>query len=239
MLINIYLTYKKNIVVEGMSNSVNPEALANLSAMYNNGVLKVSELEVTGKTKLGDNITFSKDGKNGVLVIPSVKGHHFTFAGTGGLRIDGNMHSDRAHVDNHLRSKTIGVDSTLTTGSTITVGNTLKAKIVETDKLKTPAPAYINIKNNRNHLKLKPKDFDRSDTREHHSFVDLNQHNGHRYFGSQYRWGYLTTYSVYSDHTAGNVRIQRLFVPRDGVFYRTEKNNDTWGKWNLASYLHL
>ena len=24
MLINIYLTYKKNIVVEGMSNSVNP-----------------------------------------------------------------------------------------------------------------------------------------------------------------------------------------------------------------------
>ncbi|MBA42938.1 MAG: hypothetical protein CMF62_02875 [Magnetococcales bacterium] len=61
LLITIYLLYKKNIIVEGMTNSVNPEALANLSAMYNNGKLKVSELEVTGRSNL-------KGGINGTTV---------------------------------------------------------------------------------------------------------------------------------------------------------------------------
>jgi hypothetical protein len=53
ILILIYIHFIKQVpILEGMT--VNPEALANLSSMYKNGKLKVSELEVTGNIKAND-----------------------------------------------------------------------------------------------------------------------------------------------------------------------------------------
>ncbi|MBA42593.1 MAG: hypothetical protein CMF62_01105 [Magnetococcales bacterium] len=53
ILFLVYIHFIKKVpILEGMSGAVNPEALANLSAMYNNGKLKVSSLEVTGDTNL-------------------------------------------------------------------------------------------------------------------------------------------------------------------------------------------
>jgi hypothetical protein len=65
LIINILMLSRSRMKIEGMSVDVNPEALANLSTMYNNGKLKVSELEVTGKANITGDLNVQ--GTNTVL----------------------------------------------------------------------------------------------------------------------------------------------------------------------------
>ena len=64
ILFLVYIHFIKKVpILEGMSGAINPEALANLSAMYNNGKLKVSSLEVTGDTNLKGKATITGNAK--------------------------------------------------------------------------------------------------------------------------------------------------------------------------------
>jgi hypothetical protein len=86
MILNIYLIYKKNSVIEGMYGAVNTEALANLASMYKNGVLKVSSLEVTGPATIKGKLNCASD-----------------------VDVSGDINGDNIISDNDLKAKTINV----------------------------------------------------------------------------------------------------------------------------------
>jgi hypothetical protein len=147
----LYFTYrlqslesKVNVLGSGtkehMTNGINEEALASLSSMYNDGKLKVTNLEVTGKANIGSLTTTYSRTLNGLWFGPNSGVQRYIAPGSpGNIRIssknlivsDGGMSFNGGLTI----GKNLDVVGSMDVAKNLQVNNTLSAKNVNVTAL--------------------------------------------------------------------------------------------------------